>query len=127
MKIGGSTPCITTTTSKLSPTTPGHRFSNLKLICFGQAAHGKEYHAYLDVYYGKKEVTAESAKFAATRKAEDNYHLCFYRREKNDIIEILPRLAKYYVEESSLVDFGFHFIKTPWAGDKFCGGLRRRE
>lgn len=100
--------------------------SNLQLIWFGQAFHRKDYHTYSHVYYGKTEVTAESAnQFAATRKAEENYHVCFYRRGKNDIVEILPRLAKYYVEESSLVDFGFELIKTPWGRETFCGGLRQ--
>lgn len=101
--------------------------SNLKLLCFGQAAHETEFHAYLDLYYGKKEVTPESARLGAGRKVEDNYHLCFYRRGKNDIVEILPRVAKYYVEESTLVDFGFHFVKTPWGREMFCGVLKMEQ
>lgn len=78
------------------------------------------------MYYEKKEVPVESSLFAAVRKPEDNYHLCFYRRGKNDIVEILPRLAKYHVEKSSLVDFGFHSIKTPWGREIFSGALRMR-
>lgn len=61
----------------------------------------------------EKELPAEPSLFGEVRKPVDNYHLCFYRRgKKNDIVEIRPRLAKYYVEKSSLVDFGFHFTKT---------------
>ena len=37
-----------------------------------------------------------------------------------------PGLAKYLVEKSSLVDFGFHLIKTPWGREIFSGALRMR-
>lgn len=100
--------------------------SKLQLLCFGQAAHESDSHGNLDMYYEKKEVHVEPSFFAAVREPEDNYHLCFYRRGKNDIVEILPRLAKYHAEKSSLVDFGFHFIKTPWGREIFSGALRMR-